>query len=92
MNSMTMHILGALVDAAMNSTTFGCRNAVITRTYTAITIISPIRSAQASLICYVCEQRTSSLKDFSMSLVIFSEAMTLTATSVPFHVALCTSP
>jgi hypothetical protein len=32
MSSMTMHILGALVQAAMNSTTFGCRNAVITRT------------------------------------------------------------
>ena len=32
MYSMTMHILGALVDAAMNSTTLGCRNAVITRT------------------------------------------------------------
>ena len=33
MNSMTMHILGGLVHAAMNSTTFGCRRAVITRTY-----------------------------------------------------------
>ena len=33
MYSMTMHILGALVDAAMNSTTLGCRSAVITRTY-----------------------------------------------------------
>jgi hypothetical protein len=66
MNSMTMHILGALVDAAMKSTTFGCRSAVITR--------------------------TSSLKPFSISFVILSEAMTLTATSVPFHVALCTSP
>jgi hypothetical protein len=33
MNSMTMHILGGLVQAAMNSTTLGCRSAVITRTY-----------------------------------------------------------
>ena len=32
MYSMTMHILGGLVDAAMNSTTFGCLSAVITRT------------------------------------------------------------
>jgi hypothetical protein len=32
MYSMTMHILGGLVDAAMNSTTLGCRNDVITRT------------------------------------------------------------
>jgi hypothetical protein len=32
MNSMTMHILGGLVDAAMKSTTLGCRKAVITRT------------------------------------------------------------
>jgi hypothetical protein len=27
-----MHILGGLVDAAMNSTTFGCLNLVITST------------------------------------------------------------
>jgi hypothetical protein len=66
MNSMTMHILGGLVDAAMNSTTFGCRSDVITR--------------------------TSSWKLFSISLVIFSAAITFTATSVPFHTALCTSP
>jgi hypothetical protein len=32
MYSMTMHILGGLVQAAMKSTTLGCRNAVITRT------------------------------------------------------------
>ena len=66
MNSMTMHILGGLVAAPMNSTTLGCRREVITR--------------------------TSSWKLFSMSLVIFSAAITLTATSVPFHTALCTSP
>jgi hypothetical protein len=66
MNSMTMHILGALVDAAMKSTTFGCRSEVITR--------------------------TSSLNPFSISLLILSDAMTLTATSVPFQMALCTSP
>jgi hypothetical protein len=30
---MTMHILGGFVHAAMNSTTFGCRNAVIMRTW-----------------------------------------------------------
>jgi hypothetical protein len=33
MNSITMHILGAFVEAAMKSTTFGWRSAVITRTY-----------------------------------------------------------
>jgi hypothetical protein len=32
MYSMTMHILGGLVQAAMKSTTFGWRSAVITRT------------------------------------------------------------
>jgi hypothetical protein len=32
MSSMTMHILGGLVLAAMNSTTLGCLNAVITLT------------------------------------------------------------
>jgi hypothetical protein len=32
MYSMTMHILGALVDAAMNNTTLGCLNDVITLT------------------------------------------------------------
>jgi hypothetical protein len=32
MNSMTMHILGGLVDAAIKSTTFGWRSDVITRT------------------------------------------------------------
>jgi hypothetical protein len=32
MYSMTMHILGGRVQAAMKSTTFGCRNEVITRT------------------------------------------------------------
>jgi hypothetical protein len=34
MYSMTMHILGGLVLAAMNSTTLGCLSEVITRTYT----------------------------------------------------------
>jgi hypothetical protein len=34
MNSMTMHSLGGLVEAAMNNTTLGCLNAVITRTCT----------------------------------------------------------
>ncbi len=66
MYSMTMHILGALVQAAMKSTTLGCLSAVITR--------------------------TSSLKDRSMSLVTLSEAITFTATSVPFQVALNTWP
>ncbi len=32
MYSMTMHMRGGLVHAAMNNTTFGCRNAVITLT------------------------------------------------------------
>jgi hypothetical protein len=32
MSSITMHILGGLVLAAMNSTTLGCLNAVITLT------------------------------------------------------------
>jgi hypothetical protein len=32
MNSITIHILGAFVDAAMKSTTFGWRSDVITRT------------------------------------------------------------
>jgi hypothetical protein len=30
MNSITRHIFSALVDAAMNSTTLGCLNAIIT--------------------------------------------------------------
>jgi len=33
MYSITMHILGGLVHAAMKSTTLGCLNAVMTRTY-----------------------------------------------------------
>ena len=32
MNSITMHIFSALVDAAMKRTTLGCLSAVITRT------------------------------------------------------------
>jgi hypothetical protein len=62
MNSMTMHILGGLVQAAMNSTTLGWRRAVITR--------------------------TSSLKFLSISLETSLDDITLTATSVPFHIAL----
>jgi hypothetical protein len=62
MISMTMHILGGLVQAAMNSTTLGCRSAVI--------------------------MRTSSAKLRCISLVTTSEVMTLTATSVPRHLAL----
>jgi hypothetical protein len=66
MSSMMIHILGGLVHAAMNSTTLGCRSAVITR--------------------------TSSLKFRSSSRPAFSEIIILTATSVPFHMALYTSP
>ena len=89
MNSMTMHILGGLVDAAMKSTTLGCRKAVITRTCTGGTIVVITLSDPPIGPRWV---RTSSLKDFSMSLVTFSEAIILTATSVPFHMALCTWP
>jgi hypothetical protein len=60
MNSMMMHMVGALVHAPMKSTTFGCRSAVITR--------------------------TSSLK--LRSITFDAETIFLTATSVPFHVAL----
>jgi hypothetical protein len=67
MNSMTMHILGGFVDAAMNSTTFGWRNVVMTW--------------------------ISSAKNFCISLVTcVVEATILTATSVPRHLALNTSP
>lgn len=66
MNSMTMHIFGGFVHAAMNSTTLGCLSAVITR--------------------------TSSLKFLSISRVTLVEFIIFTATSVPFHIALCTSP
>ncbi len=104
MYSMTMHILGALVEAAINNTTFGCLSAVITLTcgrmwrkrmliHCRETVdVHQSRAERERERERVGKRSTSSLKSFSISLVVFSEAMTLTATSVPFHVALYTSP
>jgi hypothetical protein len=66
MNSITMHMRGGLVQAAMKRTTLGWRRAVITST-------SSLNARCISL------ERTP------------SAAISLTATSVPFHVACSTT-